>query len=294
MDTRPVTPEILAGGDLRLRGTAGAFLFRRLKPGVLLTAFHGRDTGEFGTQALEVVAQEHRFFGKPVEWFFDATQVDATAKAVSDEWTNWLRANRSVLAKMHVLTADDQTRLRISVARHFSDSLKEMVLYTDRSKWAVSDSEELNKRFAEPALDVTTVRSRTEGLTLSAPRAKWTFRSLGHGIILSSFKGDDDGDLTDPALAEMQRLIDASRSKASWFLDLREARNVAPHVSQTWTAWLSAQHSKLARVSALAESPLLPLVLTVAKYRSGSERLFHIHRQVEPFQAELAAVTSGR
>lgn len=290
MGTRAVAQEILAGGDLRLRGAAGAFLFRRLKPGVLLTAFEGRDTGEFGMQALEVVAQEHRLFGKPVEWFFDATQVDTTAKTVSDAWTRWLRANRPVLAKMHVLTADEETRLRISVARHFSDSLKEMALYTERSKWGGGD---LRNRFSEPPLEVTIVRSRTEGLTLTAPRARWTFRSLGNGVVMSTFAGDDDGSLTWFALAEMQRLLDASRGKMSWFLDLREARNVATNVSQTWTAWLGEHSDRFARVSAFAESPLFPLVLTVAKYRSRTERLFHIHRDSGPFQAELAAVTSA-
>jgi hypothetical protein len=293
MNTKAVAQEILAGGDLRLSGAAGAFLFRRLKPGVLLTAFEGRDTGEFGTQALEVVAQEHRLFGKPVEWFFDATHVDTTAKAVSDEWTKWLRANRRVLAKMHVLTGDEETHLRISVARHFSDSQNEMALYTDRAKWGIASSADLTTRFSDPALDIAIVRSRTEGLTLTGPRARWTFRSLENSVVTSTFAGDDDGSLTWFALAEMQRLAGASRGKVSWFLDLREARNVAAHVSETWTAWLTEHSDRFARVSALAESPLFPLVLTVAKYRSGTERLFHIHRDPEPFEAELAAATSG-
>jgi hypothetical protein len=43
----------------------------------------------------------------------------------------------------------------------------------------------------------------------------------------------------------------------------------------------------------LANSPLFPLVLTIAKYRSGNEHLFRIHRDLEPFRHELIAATSG-
>ena len=43
----------------------------------------------------------------------------------------------------------------------------------------------------------------------------------------------------------------------------------------------------------LPPSPLFPLVLTVAKYKSGMERVVRVHRAVEPFRDELIAVTSG-
>src|SRR5688572_27128902 len=120
MEISTVTREVLRGGDLRLKAGAGAFYFHRIAPAVLLTSFRGRDTGEFGTAALDVVAQEHRLFAKPVEWYFDASEVDHTSRSVGEEWTGWLRSNRAAIAKMHVLTADGETHLRISVARHFS------------------------------------------------------------------------------------------------------------------------------------------------------------------------------
>jgi hypothetical protein len=49
----------------------------------------------------------------------------------------------------------------------------------------------------------------------------------------------------------------------------------------------------LEKIVALAPQPLFPLVLTVAKYRSGAERMVRIHRELEPFREELAAATSG-
>lgn len=300
MEATQAIPDILSGGDIRLRAQAGAFVYRRLRPAVLLTCFRGRDAGEFGTRPLDIVAQEFRYFEKPVEWFFDASLVENTTRAVSDQWTEWLRGHRAVLSRMHVLTADTGTHFRISLARHLSDSIKEMSIYTERAKWeralllCAPDSNSappVHERFLEPPLGIETTSSET-GLAISAPGSRWTFQPLANGVIFTTFAGHDTGDLTDPAIAEMQRLLDTTRGKLSWFIDLRKARNVATHVSQTWTAWLSAHHARLARVVALSPSPLFPLVLTVAKYRSGSERLFHIHREIEPFRDSLVRLTS--
>jgi hypothetical protein len=202
---------------------------------------------------------------------------------------------------MHVLTSDQETHLRISVTRHFSDSLKQMILYTDRAKWersfllcspGLTAVPSLNERFTEPALPVTREQSREAGTVLSAPGSQWTFRSLPNGIVFTTFTGDDDGVLTNHALNEMQGLVEKERGKVYWFLDLRKARNVSTEVSQTWTAWLTAHRDRLARVTVLSPSPLFPLVMTVAKYRSGSERLFRIHRELEPFREELVTLAS--
>jgi hypothetical protein len=293
--------EVLERGAIRMAGASGAFVYERVRPGVYLTSFRGRDNGEFGAAPLEIIAQEYRFFERPVEWFFDASLAENPRHAVSEEWTLWLRHHQSVLSRMHVLTAGQETHLRISVARHFSDSLKQMQLYTDRAKWqqafllcspgytAVPGADQ---RFTAAALDVDRVESREAGVRLSAPGSQWTFRRLPNGVVFTTFTGDDDGVLTNDALNEMQVAIEKERGKVSWFLDLREARNVATHVSQTWTAWLSAHRNRLARVTVLSPSPLFPLVLTVAKYRSGSERLFHIHREVQPFREELVSLAS--
>ena len=120
----------------------------------------------------------------------------------------------------------------------------------------------------------------------------WGFRMLPNDVIFSKFTGDDSGDLTDAALDEMEGLL-ASDRKAAWFLDLRNARNVAPNVSQAWTEWLGVSQNRFARVIALSPSPLFPLVLTIAKHRSRTQHLVRIHRDLEPFRSELIAATSG-
>ena len=76
-------------------------------------------------------------------------------------------------------------------------------------------------------------------------------------------------------------------------MDLRDAQNVAANVSQTWTDWLTARQERLGRVRAYAPSPLFPLVLTIAKYRSGTERVLQVHRELEPFRNDLISATSS-
>lgn len=292
--------ETLRGGGLRLAGEAGAFVYQRLSPGVFLSAVRGRDTGEFGSAPLDIIDREYRLFGRPVEWFFDATRLEYTNGAVSGEWTAWLTRRPEVLRRMHILSRSERTRLVIRVASHFSNSSNRLALYTEPSWWrkaleasAPGQAIDPAARFEEPAVPVARIDSSGRGAVLEAPGCRWNFQPIAGGVIFSRFEGSDSGELTDLALDEMERMLAASEGKASWFLDLREAENVAGDVSRIWTEWLGGRQDRLARVVACAKSPLFPLVLTVAKFRSGTERLFRIHREIEPFRRELAEATSG-
>lgn len=297
-----MTKETLRGGALRLSGNDSSFLYERLRPGVYLTTSHGRDTGEFGTAPLYLIEREYKLFRHPVQWFFDATRVDNPTLAVTDEWTGWLRANQNALAQLHVLTSSEGTHLLMNVARHFSNSSRRLMLYCDRAQWTraiskaipgTTQSVDLASRLEEPAITITRSQSADEGVMLSAPGSSWNFRPLENHVIFSRFQGDDSGDLTDAALDEMEKLLDASDQKATWFMDLRDAQNVAANVSQTWTDWLTARQERLGRVRAYAPSPLFPLVLTIAKYRSGTERVLQVHRELEPFRNDLISATSS-
>ena len=76
----------------------------------------------------------------------------------------------------------------------------------------------------------------------------------------------------------MEKLLDASDQKATWFMDLRDAQNVAANIfPKRGPTWLTARQERLGRVRAYAPSPLFPLVLTIAKYRSGTERVLQVH-----------------
>jgi hypothetical protein len=296
-----VTKETLRGGALRLSGQSSSFLYERLRPGVYLTTSHGRDTGEFGTAPLDLIEREYKLFHHPVQWFFDATGVDNPTLAVSEEWTGWLRANQNALAQLHILTSSEGTHLMISVARHFSNSSRRLMLYCDRAGWmraiskaipGTTQTADLAGRLEEPAIAITRSQHAEEGVILSGPGCSWSFRMLEKGVIFSRFKGDDNGDLTDAALDEMETLLAESGQKATWFMDLREAHTVAATVSQTWTEWLTARQDRLGRVRAYAPSPLFPLVLTIAKYRSGTERVLQVHRDLDAFRNDLISATS--
>ena len=127
--------ETLRGGDLRLSGKTGSFVFQRLRPGVLLTMNRGRDTGEFGSAPLDVIYREYRLFRRAVEWYFDATLVQNATRSVVEEWTAWLLKHGDILAQMHVLTGSKEVHLMIAIARHFSDSSYRMTLYKDPVEW---------------------------------------------------------------------------------------------------------------------------------------------------------------
>jgi len=288
--------ETLRGGDLRLSDDACIFLYRRLRPGVLLTLVRGRDTDQFGTTPLDIIDRECRLFQRPVEWFLDASQVKRASITVSDKWTAWLREHPGALAKMHVLTNSKETRLMVEIARHFSDSSDRLTLYADREAWAsqrqdsaawLIGARELEDRWEDSPIAIQKEQSQQYGLTLSTHGSSWSFRRIGNGLVYSKFSGSDTGELTDAALDEMERVLSLSAGKVSWFLDLREAHSVAARVSQVWTEWLSSRRDQLFRVSALAPSPLFPLVFTIASFSAGIERLVRIHREVAPFQEEL-------
>jgi hypothetical protein len=297
-----VIRETLRGGDVRLSGKASAFVYQRLRPGVLLTATRGRDTGEFGTAPLDLIEREYGLFGRPVRWYLDATQAKNAAGTVVEQWTDWLVKHEEHLAQMHVLTGSKEVHLMIEIARHFSDASQRMILYKERAEWtkSIQNSEpgmtevpDPAARWDEPAIPIFRELTPEKCVEISASGCRWSFRMIANEVVFSTFSGNDYGDLTDAALDEMERLIARSERKVSWFLDLRNAQNIAPKVSQTWTEWLSARQARFDRIIAVAPSPLFPLVLTIAKYRSGTEHMVRIHRELGPFRNDVVSATSS-
>ena len=294
--------ETLRGGDVRLSGKACAFVSQRLRPGVLLTATRGRDTGEFGTAPLDLVEREYRLFGRPVQWYLDATQAKNAARTVVEQWTDWLVKHQGRLAQMHVLTGSKEVHLMIEIARHFSDASQRMILYKDPAEWTrnirnsepgITEVPDPGARWDEPAIQILTELTPENGVAISVSGCRWSFRMIANEVIFSTFSGNDYGDLTDAALDEMQRMLASSERKVSWFLDLRNAQNIAPKVSQTWTDWLTARQARFDRIIGVAPSPLFPLVLTIAKYRSGTEHIVRVHRELGRFRDDLVSATSS-
>ena len=289
--------DTLAGGITRFATPTIAFLFERLRPGVLLTAIRGRDRGELGSAPLDYVAREYARFGKPVEWHIDASAVVSAANAVAEQWSAWLGANAAALAHIHILTGAGATNLTVNVARHFSGLSSKMTVHQNRDLWlrAAGDVPDLAARFDEPAVPIARESAPGGGARLTTPDCSWTFIPLTAGHLYSEFTGSDKGDLTDAAMDAVESAMARTPGKLHWYLDLRNAGHVAPSASRAWTEWLAARRDKLSGITALSPSALFPLVLTVASFGAGIESLLTIHRDEETFRAALpaAAATPG-
>jgi hypothetical protein len=200
---------------------------------------------------------------------------------------------------MHVLTRTESARLTISIARHLSDSMNRVILHAGRDEWSaavlhaapgLADVPDAAARFSEPAIEIQRTREG-RATVLTAPSCAFRFQPLAGDAILCRFQGEDTGSLTDLALDEMEQWIEKSRAPLRWFLDLRDARTVSPEVSRVCTQWIGVRRDCFARISALSFDPLFPLVLTMARLRSGAD--FRVHRELEPFRQELAAASSA-
>jgi hypothetical protein len=123
---------------------------------------------------------------------------------------------------------------------------------------------------------------------LSSGDSEFTFSRLSPEVIFSRFSGTDTGAFAHLPFDELQSLIDTPGPKPAWFLDLRHGRLVASSVAEEWTAWLRAHHSRFQSIGMLAPANPLPLVLAIAKYRSGADNL-SVFPSADEFESALRA-----
>ena len=123
----PVTSKFLEGMHCTLS-------VERPMPGVVLVRFAGTDVGEFGDapfRELENDVAAGRF-----ELFIDAYSGRAASIHVSNDWARWMKARRSSLRCVHMLTATRFVQLSADLVRRFADLGDAMRIYTDRSAFA--------------------------------------------------------------------------------------------------------------------------------------------------------------
>lgn len=113
--------EVLPDGTVRLSSPTCTFVFNTVRPGVLLMTVSGRDTGEFGTAALDEIDSEIRKFG-PLDLFVDAREATMVAVRVSDAWTEWFRLNSRGLRRVNTLVSSKAMDLTMGIAKHFSQT----------------------------------------------------------------------------------------------------------------------------------------------------------------------------
>jgi hypothetical protein len=112
----------LPDGTLRLSAGNCAFVYRRLRPGVLLITITGDDHGQFGSATLDEVAEELARFGRPLLLFFDLRETRGPTTPVMEMWTAWFANHKHELRRV-VLLAPAESRvlhLSVSIAQHLS------------------------------------------------------------------------------------------------------------------------------------------------------------------------------
>ncbi len=113
---------------------------------------------------------------------------------------------------------------------------------------------------------------------LSSRRCSFVYRRLRPGALLVTIEGYDEGQFgpatVDEAAAEFSRTSETLRL----FIDTQLASGPTTAVMETWTAWLAANRTRLARVVVLvsAESKLLHLTVSIAQHLSRTGDLLQI------------------
>jgi hypothetical protein len=114
--------EILDDGSVRLSAGNAVFIFRRLRPGVLLVTISGDDRGQFGSSAIDEIVTEHIRFHEPMLLFFDLRKALGPTSDVMQTWTAWFESNRDNFRRIVLLVPPESKvlHLTVSIAQHLS------------------------------------------------------------------------------------------------------------------------------------------------------------------------------
>ncbi len=113
-----------------LQAGDSSFVFRRLRPGVLLVTITGNDTGQFGTASLDEIRLEMQRHAS-LELFVDARDAVGVALSVSEEWTRFFSMNRTRLTRVSVLVSSKVVSLTVAIAQHLSRTGNLIQIYSD-------------------------------------------------------------------------------------------------------------------------------------------------------------------
>ena len=98
-------------------------------PAVVVVKLTGWDVGEFGDVPMKEIVRH--FASDGLELFIDAREVKGATIDVSNEWAQWLRANRDRFKHISMLTGGPFVRLTAKFVRRFAALDEVMRIYTD-------------------------------------------------------------------------------------------------------------------------------------------------------------------
>ena len=135
--------EALADGTVRLSAERCVFIYRRLRPGVLLVTIVGDDRGQFGSATLDEVADELSRFGKQLLLFCDLRETSGPTTPVMEMWTAWFANHQTELRRVVLLVPPESRvlHLSVSIAQHLSrtGNLIRICADADEFKQAIID-----------------------------------------------------------------------------------------------------------------------------------------------------------
>ena len=97
--------------------------------GVVVLRLTGWDVGEFGDAPMKEMAKD--LAGAPLELFIDARAVKGATIDVSNEWAQWLRANRAKFRHINMLTGSPFVQLTAKFVQRFAGLNEAMRIYTE-------------------------------------------------------------------------------------------------------------------------------------------------------------------
>jgi hypothetical protein len=135
--------EILSDGAVQLSGAGCRFVYRRLRPGVVLMHISGDDAGQFGTATQDEAATEFARCSQPLELFIDATGALGPATQVMEHWTSWFESHRRRLGRVRILVRPDAKvlQLTVAIAKHLSGTGDLIEILSDRPRFELSIAE---------------------------------------------------------------------------------------------------------------------------------------------------------
>ena len=135
--------EFLTDGAVQLSSADCRFVYRRLRPGIVLLQIFGDDAGQFGTTTQDEAATEFARCARPLELFIDATGALGPATQVMEHWISWFETHRQRLGRVRILVPPDAKvlQLTVAIAKHLSGTGDLIEILSDRPRFELSIAE---------------------------------------------------------------------------------------------------------------------------------------------------------
>lgn len=284
--------DVLAGGEIRIIENGCAFLFKRLKPGLIFTAIADCGARTFGTAALDQIKSEYDRFGQKISWFIDAGSAPESV-ADFEEWANWLAVNQGMFSAIHIYSGSKNLQLSVAIASHIASTKSLITVHTEYDAFAEALADATDRAcIIADWIDAAAVLVRQsmnarEVFTFENENCSFSFDNLERNVFLSIIRGKDDGSLGNYTFDYFRKQLADCSKPATWFVDASAVEYVGVDIPEAWSCWISNNHRFLERVVMLTPPGALPILINVEKVRSIDKNRILLCRDCEQFDAAI-------